>query len=133
MEISPEHLPDDAETLKQMVLELARHQHFLEIEKEKLSTEKEKLDAEKHTLKQRIHTLEEYLRLARQQRFGASSEQSADQIALFNEAEATPPEEVGDDAPEAPEEAEAAPRRRKPVRKPLPAHLPRVVKVYELP
>jgi transposase len=132
MEIAPETLPDDAETLKQMVLEFARHRHILEREKEQLNSDKEKLSAEKHILRQRILTLEEYIRLAKQQRFGASSEQSPDQIALFNEAEETL---AGDsDIDETPAEVEpAAPRRQKPIRKPLPAHLPRVVKIYELP
>jgi len=135
MKIVPDTLPDDADTLKQMVLEFARHQHILEIEKEKLNTEKEKLDAEKKTLKQRIHTLEEYIRLAKQQRFGASSEQSPDQIALFNEAEEALAEDVRDEN-EMPAESDLtapASRRKKPLRKPLPAHLPRVVKIYELP
>lgn len=135
MTITPESLPDDADALKQMVLELARHQYILESEKETLNAEKEKLNAKTHALQQRIHTLEEYLRLAKQQRFGASSEQSPDQIALFNEAETTLAEDVnGDDETAA--EADVAgttPARRKPVRKPLPAHLPRVVKIYELP
>ena len=128
MKIAPEILPDDAETLKQMVLEFSRCQKILE-------SEKEKLDTKNQILQRRILTLEEYIRLAKQQRFGASSEQSPDQASLFNEAEETQAEDVSEenDTPADSESTESAPRRNKPIRKPLPAHLPRVVKIYELP
>lgn len=71
-----------------------------------------------------IERLEEKLRLAAHKRFGASSEKAdADQLGLFNEAEAlaTPPD------PDAPDEVTVpAHKRAKGGRKPLDPDLPRV-------
>lgn len=87
---------------------------------------------ENQSLKQHIALLEEKLRLASQKRFGASSEKANDdQLGLFNEAEqtscddaspeATAPETTSDDTTVVPEHT-----RKKPGRKPLPDHLPRI-------
>jgi len=70
------------------------------------------LESENTYLKQRVQLLEEQLRLARHQRFGASSEQTklvgGEQLGLFNEAEASADSSV----PE-PDIDQAAPRRKK--------------------
>ena len=72
-------------------------------------------------LKQRIATLESYLRLARSQTYGRSSEKSQGQWDIFNEMDAPIPDE---ETPEA-DTHEPKPRANKKGRKPLPAHLPR--------
>ncbi len=84
---------------------------------------------------QRIASLEEFIRLEKQQRYGASSEKSVDQGELFNEAEAIVEESVAheDVAVEIGVGDNAIAPKSKPVRKPLPAELPRIRQVYELP
>ncbi len=101
-----ESLPDNTALLKEIILQLS----------------------------QRVASLEEFIRLEKQQRYGASSEKSADQGELFNEAEAiveacAAQEDVAVET-EASDNAVAP--KRKPVRKPLPAELPRIRQVYEL-
>jgi transposase len=85
---------------------------------------------------QRIATLEEFIRLEKQQRYGASSEKSSDQGELFNEAEAIVGESAAQEDVVAEVETEAnvsaVVKNNKPVRKPLPAELPRIRQVYEL-
>lgn len=106
MKIASDTLPDDVDLLKKMVQQQART----------------------------IATLEEYIRLAKQQRFGASSEKSPDQTQLFNEAEDVLAADV-DKAEDLPVEVDAgnvASRSKKAVRKPLPDHLPRVIHIHEL-
>lgn len=77
----------------------------------------------------RIGSLEEILRLERHRRFGARSEKAPGQGELFDEAEAiaeTPePDETHKPSLE-------PAQRAKPVRKPLPADLPRIRQVTEL-
>lgn len=91
-------------------------------------------NAEREKLQQRIRLLEEALMLARQQRFGRKSEVlSGLQRQLFEEDVDTdiaatevrlkkllPPDDAGETKPAS-----------RPVRKPLPAHLPRVIKTIE--
>ena len=81
-----------------------------------------------------IERLQELLRLARHQRFGASSEKTrSDQLGLFNEAEvvSTAPDDGGDAETEitVPEHK----RRAKGGRKKLPDHLPRVRIEHDIP
>jgi len=109
MRHTTETLPDNTELLKEIILQQA----------------------------QRIASLEEFIRLEKQQRYGASSEKSVDQCELFNEAEAIVEESVAQKDVVAEVEMEAnvpaVVKNNKPVRKPLPAELPRVRQVYELP
>ena len=105
-------LPDDIESLKKLLL------------------------AERKTvgrLQKQIDELFEAIRLARHKRFGASSEKAPGQGELFDEAEdtaeAAEPVEPSQPAP-APEETLKRPQA---VRKPLPAQLPRIRNVIELP
>jgi len=74
----------------------------------------------------RLMFLEEQFRLAQQQRFGANSESHPAQGDLFNEAEA--------ELDVAEEENEPAPviAKKKPIRKKLPADLPREVIVHDI-
>lgn len=88
-------------------------------------------NAEREKLQQRIRLLEEMLKLARQQRFGKKCETLAVmQRSLFEEDMDADIAAVKAqlDALRLPEEKDAPER---PVRKPLPAHLPRVTKIIE--
>jgi hypothetical protein len=100
----PENLPDDPELLRQMLAKM----------------------------QSRVGFLEEENALLRQCLFGRKSEQTADsatpQLALFNEAES-----VVEPIDEAAEEEVVAPTQRRGKRKPLPADLPRIEVIHELP
>ena len=113
MILAPDTLPNDPELLKQMLLEAI-----------------DKRQSDQHT----IQVLQEQVALLRQRLFGRKSEQSVDpqspQLAMFNEAESL--------ATEAPAEAEEEivapePVKKRGKRKPLPAELPRVEVIHELP
>lgn len=100
----PENLPDDPELLKQMLAKM----------------------------QSRVGFLEEQVALLRQRLFGRQSEQAVDpatpQMALFNEAE----HEV-EPVDESAEEEAVSPAKRRGKRKPLPADLPRIEIIHELP
>ena len=106
-------LPDDVESLKALLLA------------ERNTTER---------LQKKIQTLFEAIRLARHQRFGASSEKAPGQGELFDEAEASldTAEDVAQDESESTSETEVKPRAPRKSRKPLPANLPRLRNVIEL-
>jgi transposase len=102
-------LPENIDALKQLVSV-----------KEQLLLEKD----------QRIAVLEEQLQLLMHKRFGASSEKaSADQLNMFNEAEAASETPAADDS----ETTVPEHKRKKPGRRPLPADLPRVVVEHDIP
>lgn len=107
----PKDLPDDPVLLKQLL---------------------EQMLSERESDKGKIVHLEEENALLRQRLFGRKSEQTADpatpQMALFNEAES-----VAELVDEAVEEEVVAPTRRRGKRKPLPADLPRIEVIHELP
>jgi transposase len=110
-----ETLPDDLVLLKQLLLSL--HEQVSEKDGQ-------------------IERLREQNALLIQRLFGRKSEQSADadspQLEIFNEAES-----LTETAPETPADAAeddvVAPTKRRGKRKPLPAELPRVEIIHELP
>ncbi len=105
MEALPEPLPDDPASLKALVKNL--------ISKNAL--------------------LEERLRILLHKQFGASSEKSSpDQQDLFNEAEQDQPEPESTEPEETEEVTVPEHTRKKPGRKPLPKHLPRVREEHDL-
>jgi transposase len=112
----PETLPDDPAALKLLLAEVLRERES------NLGT---------------ISRLQEQVALLRQRLFGRKSEQTPDaatpQLALFNEAEslAEQLDEAADS--EVVEEVVAPSARRRGKRKPLPAELPRVEVIHELP
>ncbi len=96
----------------------------------------ERLQAHKtiDRLQKKIDELFEAIRLARHQRFGSSSEKAPGQGDLFDEAEQT----VDDDEESEKSEPTKTPvkptsNKKRAARKPLPAHLPRIRNVIELP
>lgn len=107
-----ENLPDDIDALKALV-----------VAKEALVAANE----------QRIAELEEQLQLLLHKRFGASSEKAnADQLYLFNEAEALSDPSVDEPAAANTETSVAAYKRTKPGRKALDASLPRVIVEHDI-
>ncbi|VVN93159.1 hypothetical protein PS710_02049 [Pseudomonas fluorescens] len=88
--------------------------------------------SERASDKGKIVHLEEENALLRQRLFGRKSEQTTDpatpQLALFNEAES-----VAEPVDEACEEEVVVPTKRRGKRKPLPADLPRIEVIHELP
>ena len=117
MPIALDQLPDDINALKSLVAD--------QLERN------EQLTTENQHYKAQVLTLTEQLNLALARRYAASSEKlSPDQIRLFDEAEA----EIQAAVPAA-EETLTVPEhaRRKRGRKPLPAVLPRVEVIHELP
>lgn len=112
MKLQAADLPDDPEALKTLLLE------------------------QRGAYEQEIAHLKEQLHLLIHKRFGASSEKhSADQLGLFNEAEHEQPDETAIAEIEVAEAEIHVPayQRKKPGRKPLPAYLPRVRIVHDLP
>jgi len=99
-----------------------------------LHKERDALKQERKTtadLRQKVHSLLEAIRLEKHRRYGSSSEKSADQTELFDEADA-PAETPGDEAVSEATSVAAHSRKKKSGRKPLPDDLPRVRKVIEL-
>lgn len=115
----PETLPDDPEVLKQLLAEVLSSA-------QKLAKDKDG----------QIEQLREQIALLTQRLFGRKSEQSADpdspQLDIFNEAESLT-EAAPETAAEEVEEEVVAPTQRRGKRKPLPAELPRVEVIHELP
>jgi transposase len=100
----PDNLPDDLTALKQLVAQM----------------------------QSKVVHLEEENALLRQRLFGRKSEQTIDpatpQLALFNEAES-----VAESAAKEAEEEVVAPTKHRGKSKPLPADLPRIEVIHELP
>lgn len=107
----PENLPDDPVLLKQLL---------------------EQMINERASDKGKIVHLEEEVALLRQRLFGRKTEQTGDaatpQLPLFDEAES-----LAEPLDEADDEEVVAPTKRRGKRKPLPADLPRIEVVHELP
>jgi len=79
---------------------------------------------------QQLNSLLEQLRLALKRQYGRSCEAAPGQHDLFDEAEHET--DAIDDVAASVSVADDGPARKKPGRKPLPAHLPRIEVVFEL-
>jgi transposase len=112
MTLSPDNLPNDVDSLKQLLLETLAAK-----------------EAEIAELKQSVQRLLEQFRLAQQQRFGASSESHDYQGELFNETEVTVDEPVELTAADA--DVSVSPKQRA-KRKLLPKDLPREVVIHDI-
>jgi transposase len=113
MTLDVQNLPDDPTELKQIIAALSSN------------------------YQDKIHHLEEHVRLLRSEIFGRKSEkrpapEDDRQGRLFDEADQDAPEETRSLQP--PERIPVAPHnRRKAGRKPLPANLPRIEVIHDLP
>lgn len=135
-ESSVAQLPNDIDALKALIC--ARDFALAEQSKE-LSERDQKLSERDKT----IAILEEYVRFLKFKRFGKSSERFTSdlQASPFNEAEQLDqesPAEVDQPAAETTatepsEDSTPAVERRRPGRRKLPAHLPRIGVIHELP
>jgi transposase len=111
----------------------------LELEAEVVSLREQlaQLQRERAEHQQRIEQLLDVITLLKRKRFGPSADRvSADQLKLFDEAEleALITElQAQVPAPAPAEPAAPATPKDKPVRRPLPAHLPRVERILDLP
>ncbi len=130
MSIALHQLPDDVDALKSLLAEQATKLDQFVARNEQLTTENQRY-------KVQVLTLTEQLNLALARRYAASSEKlSPDQICLFDEAELDGEAAAGRDADtEADDDGimVAAHKRKKRGRKPIPAHLPRIDIIHELP
>ncbi|MFT3741108.1 MAG: IS66 family transposase [Gammaproteobacteria bacterium] len=99
---------------------------------EKLQQEIEKQKCEILTYKNRYEALLEQMRLARMRHFTSSSEKNPAQLDLFDEAGVELPECVKEQLTET-IEVPAHTRQKHPVRRPLPADLPREIIIHDLP
>src|SRR5690606_29513489 len=138
-ESSVAQLPNDIGALKALIS--ARDVALAEQSK-KLAERDQKIAARDKT----IAVLEEYVRLLKSQRFGKSSERfvADQQGSLFNEAEqlvgeepaeTEVPAEAGDVAEDSASATSnnSTEQKSRPGRRKLPAHLPRVKVIHELP
>ena len=121
-------LPDDIEALKQIVLE-----QQTKIEENDALLLEQHATLEEYT--RHIEILEEFVRLLKHKQFGSRSEKgSTSQLGLFDEAEMDVAEFVQEPVEDEEETIEIpAHQRKKAGRKPLPAWLPRVEILHDLP
>lgn len=128
-------LPNNIDELKSLLLSSFEEKENLKKQTEALIDQKEKLTEQiskkltecDHWKTKYYQTLEQF-KLAQMQRFAASTEKNPDQACLFNEPE-SPIEETEKEATS----VAAHKRMNKPVRKPLPADLPREEIAHEVP
>ena len=118
-----DQLPNDVEALKAMIALQQLTLADREAENKRYRHEIKNKDAA-------ISHLEDLLRLARDKRFGASSERHIDQPLLFNEAE---DQEAKGPTADDDEEVEVSYKRKKgkPKRRPIPDHIPRENITYD--
>ena len=151
METAPADLPDSVEDLRALVLlQTEKHEEEKQQLERKVSEQEQAItDHEQVIAKQEqtvseyseeISQLREYIRLLKSQRFGPRSERSvAEQMGLFNEAEAAADEDSAEEAGAQAEsdepsiEVPAHTRRKRGGRRPLPAFLPREEIVHDVP
>jgi len=114
MKTAPETLPDNTETLKNLLLS------------ERVISQQK--DAQIDQLKQQYQHILEQFRLAQQKQFGKSSEVSSDQLALFNETEQL----LDEISNEITEQETVSYTRNKPKRTALPKDLPRETRVHDI-
>jgi transposase len=121
-------LPDDIEALRQIVLE-----QQTKIEENDALLLEQHATLEEYT--RHIEILEEFVRLLKHKQFGSRSEKgSTSQLGLFDEAEVDVAEFVEEPVEDEEETIEVpAHQRKKAGRKPLPAWLPRVEILHDLP
>lgn len=149
MDSATNTLPNDVKSLRQLVRrqqhQLHEHQSLLQQKTRLCEQQQEYLEqrtsqlqtkqAQVQSKQQRIDVLEAMVRLLRHHRFGRSSEQHPGQGELFDEAECLLEPAIGLESDESPEVKDRGviQATKKRGRKPLPADLPRITQVYDLP
>ena len=126
-------LPDDAESLKALIVDQLSH---LQDKETQLKNKDKQLRRQKQQLaedQKELHYLREQITLLLKKRFGASSEKHPGQQELFDEVEDVDELDQVDDTVVETEIKVTAHQRRRAGRKPLPAHLPRVEVIHDLP
>lgn len=119
MKINIKKLPKSPELLEKIIIDL----------KEKLEQKQQELISYKEKY---AHLIEE-IRLAKQHRFAPSSEKNVLQQDIFDEAGIELPEEVKEQLEDDEIEVKSYTRKKHPVRKKLPAYLPREVVIHDIP
>lgn len=116
MDMTVDKLPDDVATLKALLIEA----------QERLAKKDQKI----HALHRLLHDYQEERRLAAARQFAPSSEKEAAQYRLFDEAECGAHE---DEATRTTDTTEVKAHQRRGGRKALPADLPRIEIIHDLP
>lgn len=117
MKLDIKSLPKSSELLEKMVIDLA--------------SKLEQSQMELATYKQKYACLIEEICLAKQQRFSPASEKNILQPDLFDEAGVELPDEVKDQLVEE-ITVNSHTRKKHPVRRPLPAYLPREIVIHDI-
>jgi transposase len=140
MQSTPQPLPDDPVILHGIIRQLSDQLAESECERcaQASALEQQTSTLEQHV--QRIDQLLDYIELLRRKRFGPSADRiPASQLGLFDEAELEAligklQAELPADTPKQSDTdtGEPKPPKRKPVRRPLPSHLPRVERIIDL-
>jgi transposase len=122
-------LPDELEALQVLARAQTQQLEAMTARTAQLAEAKQRVEQRNTYLESQVLSLQEQLNLALARRYAARSEKlTADQIPLFDEAEA----EFTEAEPETVLEVSGH-QRKKPGRKPLPNSLPRIDVVHELP
>jgi transposase len=125
MKIQTKKLPRSSEALEKIIIDLTAQ---LENQEKIIKQSK----AELSLYKEKYARLIEEIRLAKQQRFAHSSENNVLQPDLFDEAGIELPEEIREQLNEEEFQVDSYTRKKHPVRKKLPAYLPREVIVHDI-
>ena len=125
METSTKTLPKSSEALEKIIIDLTA-----QLENQQKIIDQSKADLSLY--KEKYARLIEEIKLAKQQRFSPSSEKNVLQPDLFDEAGIELPEEIKDQLSEEEVQIDSYTRKKHPVRKKLPAHLPREVIVHDI-
>ena len=134
MQTAADRLPNEPAQLQAIIHQL--REQLAEAEQQR-AEQKARLEQQRTRIDQLLETLE----LLRRKRFGPSADRVPErQLALFDEAELEAligelETELGRETPPERNATEAAPPppKRKPARRPLPSHLPRVERLLDLP
>jgi transposase len=125
MRINTKLLPKSPQALEKIILDLTAR-----LEKQQKINEQS--NAELSLYKEKYARLIEEIRLAKHQRFSHSSEKNLLQPDLFDEAGVELPEEIKEQISEEEVQVGSYTRKKHPVRRKLPAYLPREIIIHDI-